>query len=83
MARRPLLWRWILAGPVAFLLALLSMAALPLVLPGGAAGVNNLVLPVMLFPLLWAGYCIWVVATDQPGRYALINLACFWVSCLC
>lgn len=77
VADRPVLWRWILAGPVSLILAILSMAVLPLLLPGGAAGVNNLVFPVLLFPLLWAGYCVWAVATDALNRCARIMVGLF------
>jgi hypothetical protein len=54
IADHPVATRWILAGPVALLAALATMAAMPLWLPAGAAGVNAIVLPIVLTPLLWA-----------------------------
>ena len=47
--------RWIriaFAGPGAVLIALIMMAGMALWLPGGAAGIDNLVLPLILAPLL-------------------------------
>ena len=44
--------RILLAGPGAVLVALVVMAGMPLWLPGGAAGVDNLVLPLVLVPLV-------------------------------
>ncbi|MEM6891555.1 MAG: hypothetical protein AAF636_26055 [Pseudomonadota bacterium] len=73
--RRPTLWRWLLAGPLAFLMSILAMAGLPTVLPTGAGGVNHLVLPVVLFPLLWSSFVVWPVAALHIGRVALVYVA--------
>jgi hypothetical protein len=54
LAARPVAARWLLAGPLALLAALATMAAMPLWLPAGAAGVNDIALPILLTPLLWA-----------------------------
>lgn len=43
-----------LAGPGAVVTALVTMAGMALWLPGGAAGIDNLVLPLVLFPLIWS-----------------------------
>jgi hypothetical protein len=51
---RPVLARWLLAGPGALAAAVATMAAMPLWMPAGAAGVNGLALPIILAPLLWA-----------------------------
>ena len=50
----PVAARWLLAGPVALLASLATMLAMPLWRPEGAAGVDGLVLPIVLTPLLWA-----------------------------
>ncbi|MET1753973.1 hypothetical protein ABVV53_00620 [Novosphingobium sp. RD2P27] len=42
------------AGPGAVIVAIVTMAGMALWLPGGAAGVDNLVLPLILVPLIWA-----------------------------
>lgn len=51
---RPVLMRWLLAGPGAIIAGVATMAAMPLWLPAGNAGVNNVSLPIILTPLLWA-----------------------------
>jgi hypothetical protein len=51
---RPVLTRCLLAGPGAVLLGLATMAAMPLWLPAGRAGVNGVAFPILLTPLLWA-----------------------------
>lgn len=51
---RPVLVRWLLAGPGAIAAGLATMAAMPLWMPAGSAGVNDVALPIILTPLLWA-----------------------------
>ncbi len=46
--------RWLLAGPLALVSAIAVLAAMPLWIPSGAAGIDNLVLPLVLFPLIWS-----------------------------
>tara|TARA_R110000850_G_scaffold153763_4_gene277263 strand:+ start:16563 stop:16871 length:309 start_codon:yes stop_codon:yes gene_type:complete len=47
-------FRAILAGPVVFLTSVVVMAACALWVPEGAASIDNLVLPIVLFPVIWA-----------------------------
>lgn len=54
VATHPRLCRWLLAGPFAVAASLLFVTAMPVWLPAGAAGVNNVVYPMVLAPLLWA-----------------------------
>ncbi len=65
---RPLRTRWIASGPVAFVMAILSMASLPHGLPAGAGGVDHLVMPVIVFPLIWAVLIVLPLLPDRPGR---------------
>lgn len=46
--------RWVLAGPITLIAAIMAMAATPLWLPAGQSGVDNIVLPLVLFPAYWA-----------------------------
>ena len=49
--------RWariLLAGPGAIVVTLTLLAGMPLWLPVGAAGIDNLVLPLVFAPLIWA-----------------------------
>ncbi|MDP3858947.1 MAG: hypothetical protein Q8Q73_14420 [Stagnimonas sp.] len=51
--------RGLLAGPLALLTALLTMMGGALWLPEGAAGLDHLVVPVVFFPMLWAGWFLY------------------------
>ncbi|MEM8824150.1 MAG: hypothetical protein AAGF30_11110 [Pseudomonadota bacterium] len=76
--RRPRLWRWILAGPVAFVLALISLGAMPHILPQGRGGVDHLIVPTILLPITWAALIIWPVATERlPVCVAVYTVAIF------
>ncbi len=52
--RHPVLTRTILAGPGALLVAFVFLAGMPVWVPVGAAGVDNIVFPLVLAPLFWA-----------------------------
>lgn len=69
--------RWIriaFAGPGAVLIALVVMAGMALWLPGGAAGIDNLVLPLLLAPLIWAGLFFHACLDRSLARVAIIAL---------
>jgi len=69
------LWiRIAFAGPGAVLIALVVMAGMALWLPGGAAGIDNLVLPLILAPLLWAGLFFHACLDRSLGRVATVAL---------
>lgn len=70
---RPTLVRWLLAGPGAILAGLATMAAMPLWLPAGGAGVNDVALPIILTPLLWAvPFFYAVLARSLPRATAVL-----------
>jgi hypothetical protein len=69
--------RWIriaLAGPGAVVVTLVVMAGMALWLPGGAAGIDNVVLPLVLVPLIWAGLFFHACLDRRLGRVALVAL---------
>jgi len=70
--RHPRTARWILAGPVALILSILFMASMPLLLPHGAGGVDHLVMPVVLFPVIWCAALLYPVMADNLGRSAAV-----------
>ncbi|GHD46660.1 hypothetical protein GCM10017083_16050 [Thalassobaculum fulvum] len=71
--KRPQVIRWILAGPGATTAAILTMAAMPAWLPRGAAGVDNIVYPLVLAPLIWTvAFLYAVVEPNLPRGVALI-----------
>ena len=72
---KPATWlRVVLAGPWTLLAALIVMAGMATWIPAGAAQVDNLILPLVLFPLIWA--ILFFAACLDPNlrRAALINV---------
>jgi hypothetical protein len=61
-----------LAGPGAVIVALVVMAGMALWLPGGAAGIDNLVLPLVLVPLIWALLFFHACLDSRLNRVALV-----------
>ena len=64
-----------LAGPVSVVVGLLVMLGMPLWLPAGAAGIDNLVLPLLLFPLVWAVLFFHACLDSDLRRVAVVALA--------
>src|SRR3546814_8728205 len=79
-ASRSRLWmRFVMAGPVAILVALTLLAGMPLWLPGGAAGIDNLAVPLVLAPLIWAGLFFHACLDRSLARVALVAGVLFLV----
>lgn len=72
--RRPVLTRWLLAGPGALLAALATMAAMPVWLPGGRAGIDDIALPILLTPLLWAAPFFYACLEENLPRAVVMML---------
>lgn len=53
-ATHPVAVRWCLAGPGVLVASLLVVMSMPVWLPGGDAGVDNIVWPLVVAPLIWA-----------------------------
>ncbi|MDX3911226.1 MAG: hypothetical protein QHC67_15615 [Sphingobium sp.] len=66
--------RILLAGPGAVVVSIVTMAGMALWLPGGAAGIDNLVLPLILVPLIWAGLFFHACLDERLLRVALVSL---------
>jgi hypothetical protein len=69
--------KWIrigFAGPGAVIVALVVMAGMTLWLPRGAAGIDNLVIPLVLVPLIWALLFFHACLDSRMGRVAAIAL---------
>ena len=69
---RPLTTRWVLAGPGALIVAMLFLAAMPVWLPAGEAGANNIVYPMVLAPLFWAMAFLYACLEENLGRGAVL-----------
>ncbi|CAA0109290.1 Uncharacterised protein [BD1-7 clade bacterium] len=66
-------WRFVLAGPVVFIAAIAVMSGAAVWMPSGVAGVNNIVLPLALFPAIWAVLFFYVCLTENLKRAGLIT----------
>lgn len=66
--------RILLAGPGAIIVSIVVMAGMALWLPGGAAGIDNLVLPLVLVPLVWAALFFHACLDRKLGRVILVSL---------
>lgn len=74
--------RWLrilLAGPGAVVVTLTLLAGMPLWLPGGAAGIDNIAFPLVLAPLIWALLFFHACLDRSLARVALIAAALFAV----
>ncbi len=60
--------RGILAGPVCFIVAALVMAGAALWAPEGPAHINNIVVPIALFPAIWAVLFFYLMLDKKLGR---------------
>lgn len=78
MSNRRRFWsRFALAGPMAFVCASLLMAGGALWLPGGRAQIDNLVLPIVLFPAIWACVFFYAMLDRRIGRaWAVLGGLC-------
>lgn len=75
MSRRARKWIRIgIAGPGAIVIALVMMAGMTLWLPPGTAGIDNLVLPLVLVPLIWAALFFHACLDAKLGRVAMVAL---------
>lgn len=75
-------WPWariVFAGPLAIIVALTLLAGMPLWLPGGAAGIDNLVFPLVFAPLIWAALFFHACLDRSLARVALVAGALFLV----
>jgi hypothetical protein len=71
--RRRLWPRIVLAGPLATICSVLAMCGGALWLPRGAAQIDNIVLPIGLFPVIWALFFFYASLDRRLGRaYAVI-----------
>jgi hypothetical protein len=67
--------RGVLAGPVVFLAAAAVMAGGAVWIPGGAASIDNIVLPIVLFPAIWAALFFYACLDRRLLRAWLVTLA--------
>lgn len=68
--------RFWLAGPSTLIAAFLLMAAMPVWFPPGAAGINHLAFPLVVFPAVWAVLFFYAVLAEnlQQAAWVLLSL---------
>lgn len=64
--RRQSVQRALVAGPLALIASIAVMAAMPHWVPEGAGRVDNLVFPVLGFPLIWATVFFYACLAEKP-----------------
>ena len=64
-----------LAGPWTIVSSVVTMAGMATWLPKGAAQVDNLILPLVLFPLIWAFFFFWACLDSRLIRAVAVNFA--------
>lgn len=74
--------RFWLAGPFAIIISIFVMAAMSLWFPIGIAGINHLVLPLILFPLIWAGVFFYALLEKNIKRATLVMTFLFLLNAL-
>ncbi|WP_211234498.1 hypothetical protein [Solimonas soli] len=68
-------WRGMLAGPLSFVTAALIMLGSTVWLPSGRAQIDNLVLPIVLFPLIWTALFLYALLARRLTRaYAVVGV---------
>ncbi|MEM1275144.1 MAG: hypothetical protein AAGH74_01335 [Pseudomonadota bacterium] len=77
ISARPLLVRWILAGPMTLIASFLIMAGMVFWIPEGEARIDNIAVPVILFPLIWSAVFFYVsIEQNLPRGVIIMTLLC-------
>ncbi|MEM8790184.1 MAG: hypothetical protein AAGE80_01100 [Pseudomonadota bacterium] len=66
--------RWILALPGALIASVLTMATMPLWMPQGGAQIDHIVMPVVLFPLIWVVFFMYCCMEENLPRGSLVMI---------
>ena len=72
--RRRAWQRGLLAGPVVFIAAALIMCGGALWMPQGATQIDNIVLPIVLFPMIWAALFFYTLLDRKLWRAWTVTL---------
>ncbi len=66
--------RAVFAGPIALIVSILILLAMPLWFPVGIGGIDHLVMPVVTFPLTWAVLFFHACLDRRLLRVVLVSL---------
>lgn len=69
--------RFWLAGPLSILIALLALLSMAVWYPPGAGNINNVIMPLVLFPLVWSIVFFYTYLTDNLKRAWIVMAALF------
>ncbi len=67
--------RFWLAGPAALVLAVVLMLGMVVWLPAGRAQIDNIVIPMIVFPLIWAVLFFYAYLALRIARVAVVFAA--------
>ncbi len=65
--------RWVLAGPIAAIIAVIVLMGMPIYIPAGPGGVDNIVIPLLLLPIVWAMLFFHAVLDSSLTRVACVG----------
>lgn len=65
--------RWVLAGPVAVIIAAIALMGMPIYIPAGPGGVDNLIIPLLMLPIVWAMLFFHAVLDSSLSRVAVVG----------
>ena len=69
--------RFWFAGPLAFILSIVMMLGMAVWFPKGNAEIDNIVMPLILFPLIWSGVFFFAYLSGSIKKVALWFLLLF------
>lgn len=69
--------RWILAGPVTLIVTLAIMAGMTAWWPRGAAGIDQIGMPLILSPVIWVCVFVYALLEERLGRGLLVMVGIF------
>ena len=72
LARYPWLARWLLAGLLPLIATFAIMGGMAIWWPRGAAGVDQIAMPIILFPLIWVAVFVYAVMDDNLLRIGIV-----------
>jgi 4-amino-4-deoxy-L-arabinose transferase-like glycosyltransferase len=64
-----------LAGPLAFVVSVVVMLGMAVWFPPGIGMINNIIMPLVLFPLLWAVCFFYAYMSSSLKRVGMVFLA--------
>lgn len=71
-----------LAGPLALITSTLVMMAMPLWFPPGPARVDNIIVPLLVYPLIWACLLFHALLDEKLLRVAAVSIGLAGLSTL-